>query len=390
MSFKFPYKHPLCILIFMYSIYKSLSQGSGNDLKLDLSDFKSIQNFINDKKLAEGANTNTNKLCIPSNLVFQMNNRTNVISPEKNGTNPRCIEYDNGDNSYIKNPELRYNKDKLESKKKEWIEQMNKEYIQSKDNKCAIYSGKECIYINGTKENQLKLPLRSLQGYCRGGKPIRWYENTTIKCSLKYKATDIKGEIKIKSDGTIESVTLTNNTNNTSITLGDNSTFTKGTITIKEGTVTKSSASTEEENTSRNSEDKITSGTIAIENGSITNGTINTTNDNITITDGKVENLTINSINITKGTIKDYSIFDNGKYMDNLIQCCNERKGDLLAIGNFTTSCMNNNNNDYTIRVDVWVNDEGEMLNNSTIYCNKIEKETKLTINVTFSGDKKK
>lgn len=390
MSFKFPYKHPLCILIFMYSFYKSLSQGSGNDLKLDLSDFKSIQNFINDNKLAEGANTNTNKLCIPSNLVVQMNKRTNVISAENNETKQYCIEYDNGDNSYINNPERRYNEGNLESKKKEWIEQMTKEYIQSNDNKCAIYSGKKCIYINGTGKNQLKLPLRSLQGYCRGGKPIRWYENTTITCSLKYKATDIKGEIKIKSDGTIdENVTLTNNTDNTSITLDDNSTFTNGTITIKEGTITKSSASTGGENTSRNSEDKITSGTIAIENGSITNGTINTTNDNITITNGTVENSTINSINIIKGTIKDYSIFDNGKYMDNLIQCCNERKGDLLAIGNFTTSCKNNNAVD-TIRVDVWVNDKGEILNNSTIYCNKIEKETKLTINVTFSGDKKK
>ena len=377
MSFKFPYKHPLCILIFMYSIYKALSQDSNKNL--DLSDFNSIQNFINENKLAEGANTNTNKLCIPSNLVFKMNKRTNVISAENNETKQYCIEYENGDNSYINNPERRY-EGNLESKKKEWIEQMTKEYIQSKDNKCAIYSGKECIYINGTEKNQLKLPLRSLQGYCRGGKPIRWYENTTIKCSLKPKTTDIKGTITIGNDGIIASVALTN-TDGTDITLGgestnDNPTITDGTITITEGTVTKSTTSTK---------DGITSGSITIEGGKITSGTIKITKESITITNGTVE--TINKISITEGTIKDYSDFDNGKHIDNLIQCC-KGKG-KLAIGNFTNPCKDNADN--TIHVDVWVNDKGEIFNNSTIYCKpNIEKKAKLKINVTFSGDKKK
>ena len=393
MSFKFPYKHPLCILIFMYSIYKALSQNNSTDIKLDLSDFESIKNFINKNHLTGSANANTNKICISSNLVKKMNKRTNVKVKDDEETKQYCIEYDNGDNSYIKNPERRYKND-LDSKKTEWIEQMYMEYIPSNDNKCETYTGKECIYITGTnKENQLKLPLRSLQGYCKGGKPIRWYENTTITCSLKHKTTNINGEITI--DGNTINVNLKNNRDNTSITLSGESTdnssiITDGTITIKEGTI-KSSPNTEgegtgEENTSRNSEGEITSGSIAIESGKITTGTIKTTNENITIAEGKV-NSAINSITITEGTITDHLKFDNGKHIDNLIQCCNSERN--LSIGNVTNYCKNKD--DDTVHVDVWVNDKGEIFDNSTIYCNpNIEKKTHLTINVTFSGNKKK
>ena len=400
MSFKFPYKHPLCILIFMYSIYKALSKdNSNNNLKLDLSDFDSIQKFINEYNLAGSANANTNKLCISSNLVFKMNKRTNVKVEENKETNQHCIEYDIGDNSYINNPERRY-KGNLDSKIKEWIDQMSKEYIQSNDNKCETYSGKECIYINGTdKENQLKLPLRSLLGYCKGGKPIRWYENTTITCSLKHKTTDINGEITIGNNGTITNVILNkNNKDSTTITIGgestdDNLTITDGTITIKKGTITKSSANTEGEGTEgENTSDSIeieSGSTLKIENGSITTGTINTTNENITIADGKIENSTINLITITEGTITEHLKFDNGKHIDNLIQCCKNKKD--LSIGNVTKPCKDNKGDNDKVHVDIWVNDKGEILDNSTIYCNQnIEKENKLTINVTFSGNKKK
>ena len=360
MSFKFPYKHPLCILIFMYSIYKALSKdNSNNNLKLDLSDFDSIQKFINEYNLAGSANANTNKLCISSNLVFKMNKRTNVkVNAEENKeTNQRCIEYDIGDNSYINNPERRY-KGNLDSKIKEWIDQMSKEYIQSNDNKCETYSGKKCIYINGTdKENQLKLPLRSLLGYCKGGKPIRWYENTTITCSLKHKTTDIKGEITI-GNGIIKELKLEGVKNNVQITITKGTIITHSTSTGENGTIT------------------------------ITEGTITIKDNTITVTGEKVESATITSIQI-EGSFTDY-----GQNLNNLIQCCrNRNENSSLFIGNAKVTCDKTTSDDVEDVVDVkiWVDDEGNISNTSTISCKQnIGDGNKLTINVIFSENKKK
>ena len=377
MSFKFPYKHPLCILIFMYSIYKALSKdNSNNNLKLDLSDFDSIQKFINEYNLAGSANANTNKLCISSNLVFKMNKRTNVKVEENKETNQHCIEYDIGDNSYINNPERRY-KGNLDSKIKEWIDQMSKEYIQSNDNKCETYSGKKCIYINGTdKENQLKLPLRSLLGYCKGGKPIRWYENTTITCSLKQKTTNINGKITIEN-GIIKELKLEGVKNNVQITITKGTIITNSTSTGENGTIT------------------ITEGTITIKDNTITDGTITSADGTITIKDNtitvtgeKVESATITSIMIEEGSFTDY-----GQNLNNLIQCCrNRNENSSLFIGNAKVTCDDDKTtSDDVVDVKIWADDKGNISNTSTISCKQnIGDGNKLTINVIFSENKKK
>ena len=371
MSFKFPYKHPLCILIFMYSIYKALSQNNSTDIKLDLSDLESIQNFINKNNLTGSANANTNKICISSNLVKKMNKRTNVKVKDDEETKQYCIEYDNGDNSYIKNPERRYKND-LDSKKNEWIEQMYMEYIPSNDNRCETYTGKECIYITGTdKENQLKLPLRSLQGYCKGGKPIRWYENTTITCFLKQQTTNINGEIIIEN-GSIKELKLEGVKNNVQ-------------ITITKGTIITNSTSTGEGGT-------ITEGTITIKNNTITDGTITITEGTITIKENKitvtgVESATITSIKIEEGSFTDY-----GQNLNNLIQCCkrNENSSNSsLFIGNAEVTCDDKNTSNNVVDVKILVDDEGNISNTSTISCRQII-GNELTINVIFSGNKKK
>ena len=181
MSFIISYKHPLCFLIFVYSMSKILSEED-----LNLYDLSSIQKFITSNNINSGSGENgeTKRTCNATNLLKRVNNRANIIAT-KDDKNQFCIKYDNEDDSnYIRNPEVRYpGKELLDLKIKEWIQEMQNEQMQFDKNKyeCDSYTGDNCIYIKGT---ELKLPMRSLTGHCDSehGQAVKWFENTNIKC----------------------------------------------------------------------------------------------------------------------------------------------------------------------------------------------------------------
>ena len=381
MSFIFTYKRPLCFLIFVYSISKTLSKGN-NDLNLYSKD--SIRTFINSNGLTGSKDTNGARLCIRKRLFPKMNNRTNIKSYEDG--NQYCIEYDNEDDSnIIKNPELRYKEaKKLKSKTEEWIKQMQNEQLQPVDNYCDKYTGDKCVYIKGADEDtQLKLPLPSLQGYCEGEQPIKWFEDTIITCSLVQSTkTSVTGTITITEINSIE----------VNITDDAGKKITDDTITITGGTIIKAQ-STEESETpgeskrSENTEDNITGGTITITNGANINGNIIVTNGEITITNNVFNDTTINKITITDATITDAAITNQKNVnIENLINCCNGNNN--VTIGNATVTGKSESLDNITneIGVDIWVNNKGEITNNSTVSCRSITNTvSKYTIKVTFS-----
>jgi hypothetical protein len=88
------------------------------------------------------------------------------------------------------------------------------------------------------------------------------------------------------------------------------------------------------------------------------------------------------------------SLTDYGQNLNNLIQCCKRNENSSLFIGNAKVTCDDKTTSDDVedvVDVKIWVDDEGNISNTSTISCNQnIGDGNELTINVIFGENKKK